>query len=354
MKKFLIYAALFIVPILGFNFVSNVLMAPNAWTFRSWEGALVYNNLLPCSIGKLYPNLSISKYESGDLAHHSKFAINRYLEWKTDRYGFRNETVEPDGPIDIVVIGDSFIAGQDLDQSQTFSNILGKLTGKKVYQMAPVKFQLFRDLVEMRKITKPKIVIFSAVERYINEMPTLPPNASIKEKFRNSVADIALLNKFSVVLDKMFKNASLKSIRARTYGLQGKGLQSPIDSTMFFYQGKNKTLDYDEPTFKLVLNILQEYKAYCDASNIRFIFMPCPDKETVYYNLVPFTSRPKLLEKLYAKLTAAGIPFVNILEIYDHNAVTGKYFYYPDDTHWNPYGVETVAKATAKMLYGKI
>src|SRR5262249_23556051 len=53
----------------------------------------------------------------------------------TDGFGFRNERT-PDGPIDVIVLGDSYAMGDDTAQSKTWPVLLSNMHGLRVYNLA--------------------------------------------------------------------------------------------------------------------------------------------------------------------------------------------------------------------------
>jgi hypothetical protein len=92
------------------------------------------------------------------------------------------------------------------------------------------------------------------------------------------------------------------------------------------------------------VNILISYKKYCDSLGIKFIFMPMPDKETVYYELVPFDEQPDYLNKLDSILNISGVSTINTLKIYnDYRKTNDNLLYHLDDSHWNSNATEIIA-----------
>ena len=69
--------------------------------------------------------------EEGDLAHHTKYSIDKNVFWKTDRLGYRN-TSYISNP-DILLIGGSNIVGSSLSQEETLASRLIDMTDLKLY-----------------------------------------------------------------------------------------------------------------------------------------------------------------------------------------------------------------------------
>lgn len=103
------------------------------FSFRVWEAALADPYRYP---GGFYPNLHVKKdkeygyYKLGD----EKLRQSKPVEWFTDSHGWRNRPqIEQQEKYDIVVVGDSNIAGCALDQKDTLSEVLAYRSAKVCY-----------------------------------------------------------------------------------------------------------------------------------------------------------------------------------------------------------------------------
>lgn len=106
------------------------------FTFRVWEAAVADPYRYP---GGFYPNLHVKKekeygyYQRGDASADQ----GKPAEWFTDSYGWRNRPeIEKQDRYDIVVVGDSNVAGSFLDQKDTLAEVLGAKSGKVCYSYA--------------------------------------------------------------------------------------------------------------------------------------------------------------------------------------------------------------------------
>ncbi len=76
-----------------------------------------------------------------------------------------------------------------------------------------------------------------------------------------------------------------------------------------------------------------------------------PDKESVYYDLVPKSSQSKYLLNLSVLLDKNNIENINTLDIYNKFRLnSNKYIYHLDDTHWNNVGVDIIADTVSKKI----
>jgi hypothetical protein len=341
LKKLIVFIVL---PIL-ILWVTEIFCFPiNYFTHRNWE-ALLLKSKIP-HYGAFLPNLNVQSVEEGDLAYSTKFAIDKKVKWKTDELGNRNEDVINEA--DILIIGDSFIAGSSLSQEQIFSNQLFKeYHGKlKIYNLAPSTFSYWVRLIEQGIIKKPKCLIFSCVERIIPEV-FVPKNNynSYREKIKNKIRE----TKVASVADRFSRFYLLKWLAARIRNDKGAGIQSEVNNKMFFLQGNSVINRNKEDVYKIV-EAVESYKKYCEGIGVDFLFLPMPNKESVYYDLVPLSQQPDFLFKLDTLLIQRKVETVNTLLLYNKNKRNDKFLYQLDDSHWNQYGVEIVAKAVKEKL----
>lgn len=346
MDKFLKKLIWFILIPISILWMLEVFCLPiNYFAHRNWE-ALLLQSKIPF-YGPWFPNVNIQSIEEGDLAHHTEFSVDKKVVWKTDKLGFRNEAViiEPD----ILVIGDSFIAGSSLSQEQTFTNQLVKqFNGKiKIYNLAPSSFSYWVKLLDQGMIKKPQHLIFSIVERYIPEVfvPTKINYDSYRERVKQEIREKGV----APIVERWTRFYSLKWLESRIRNNKGSGIQSEIDKKMFFLQGKSVENRNEDDIHKVVEAIVS-YKKYCDRIGVKFLFLPMPNKETVYFDLVPLSHQPNFLFRVESLLNQKGISTVNTLAIFNKRRSDNKFLYQLDDTHWNSYGVHIIASAVKEKL----
>jgi len=336
--------AFIVIPILILWVVELFCFPINYFTHRNWE-ALLLKSKIP-HYGAFWPNLNVQSVEEGDLAYATKFAIDKKVTWKTDELGNRNEVVI--NQADILIIGDSFIAGTSLSQEQIFSYQLSKEYGDKlkIYNLAPSTFSYWVRLIEQGIIKKPKCLIFSCIERSIPEVFVYKNNSnSYWEKIKNKIRETNIAS----AADRFSRFYSLKWTAARIKNDHGAGIQSKVNNKMFFLQG-NSVLNRNKADAFKIIEAIQSYKKFCDSIGVDFLFLPMPNKESVYYDLVPLSHQPDFLFKLDSLLIQRKVETVNTLLLYNQNKKKNKFLYQLDDSHWNQYGVKIVAKAVKEKL----
>jgi len=327
-----------VLPILLWG-ITEAVLPITTFTHRNSEGV--------CFITKVphetsyYPNINSKMNAVGDMCHHTKYQVYKEEIWKTDAVGFRNNQFISNP--DILIIGDSFTQGTSLSQNQTITNKLAtKFDGKvKVYNMAPSSMSEFDRYLTLGIIKKPKLLIFSIVERNVpDEMQLFDAKKSLKLK--NAVKSIFSFCNINVYLDKAFKQYSIKWLQSRINHLKGAGIPAVDNSNMFFLHGI-KDGHKPEDLMKEA-DVILSYKKYCESHGITFLFVPMPNKETIYFEKVPFAKQPNYLAKLDSVLTTKNVDAINTVKLYnDYRKTHTQYLYHLDDTHWNSNATELMS-----------
>ena len=338
MTKIFIKIALFIIPYFAVSMAAAFLPL-NFFTFRVWEGMLVYKRspLLP---GPFYPNRKIAMIEEGDLGHGTPYAIKKPVRWETDRYGYR--TADTEGYPEIVVIGDSNIVGSSLSQEHIFSEVLQRKLQRSVYPYAPGDFNNFlRD--PRFSLHPPKVVIFEQLERDILHST---PLRVLKPKHANRWAENPLLSWVAVVVDRMLKCEPVNFLKARitpkTLGMRY--------NNIFFFQGDGAVKDADPKEIGKTVAVLDQYRDYLKKRKIQFIYLPIPNKETIYFDCLPSGRRSTVLQQVLAELGRTEVAMIDLLKAYEKKRQMGVMPYQRDDTHWNEVGVDIAAQLVAERI----
>lgn len=327
MKRFILKTVFFLLPLL-FLFV-EVLMPLNTFTYRPWE-ALIYNSKKGLAF-PFYPNQSLVMNSVGDLCHHTQNEVIKYENWNTDKLGYRNDTFIKKA--DVLFIGDSFIAGSGLSQDSTITSQLREKENVIVYNMAPSNFNEFISLINLGIIDKPNLIVYGIVERSI---PAPLSSTSIEYNASNPTI-------ISILKDRIVRLYLIKYLYSRISKQKGNGIRGK-ESEMYFLYGKNQYYHYD--IIDEIAETIIQYKNYCDSIGVNFIFLPLPNKETVYYNNVPF-NQPNYITKLDSILNKKGVITINTQKIFNAER-DNKLLYHLDDTHWNSNGVNIVVNELIK------
>jgi len=354
MKRFLLKTILFFSPLLISLFVELFILPIDFFTFRIWEAVIVkeFRSMLP---GRFYPFMDITKVEiGGDIGPRSPFSVKKKMRWVTDRYGFRKKDLGEVKP-QVVIVGDSSIAGTRLTQEEMLSEVLESQLSVPVYPYAPVGFNTF--LKDSRFTRDPiRVVIVAAVERSI---VTLPPPRGTEEKrsflstLREKVRMAREIQSATVLLDRLFKMNMLNWFRARIGNQKERDVfQFPTRfGPMFFLQGDaaNKEVSHDQ--FERAVGSIEAYNRVLNEKGIFFLFLPIPNKENIYHEYLPDPRRPLFLESLIQELKRKGVPTVDTQDAFEESyRKDGTLLYHLDDTHWNPVAVKITADLIRKIM----
>ena len=332
--------AKFLIPPLVVLCAIEVMLPSTSFTFRIWEAIASKNGYL---LGPFYPNVDISDTEVGDLVPHSKFAIEKEVFWRTDKLGYRNDSFI--ATPDILLIGDSNIAGCSLSQEETLTHHLKQETGLAVYNLSPADMNTYIGFRNEGVFMTPRIIIYSCIERGI---PILLP---VNELVRRKYLDIRLNPLFQFVavhFDKLYKSNSLEYLKARTQYLGRQAIQSPNGEDMFFIQGAGAVLDTEGDLLNQASARINSYKSYCDSIGCEFIFMAIPNKETIFWQLAGLERQPTFVERLNHKLNSEGIKTIDMVRVFARLLQQGIVPYHYDDSHWNVHAVKAAAKEIAE------
>ncbi|MBA4419206.1 MAG: hypothetical protein C0392_15060 [Syntrophus sp. (in: bacteria)] len=360
MKRFIRKFLLFLTPFAALIAIEILVLPIDFFTFRVWEALKIdsFKKTLP---GYFYPSMKVSRIEEGDLAFHSPLAIKRHVEWETDRYGYRNRNSA--AIPSIVIIGDSNTVGTGLTQKEALSEALGNTLNADVYSFAPAGPNAF--LKESRFIENPPpIVVVAAIEREITLLPRIKRELAFPlsyEKafirFKCAIKETPLLQGMAVPLDRAIKGNMLHYVRAytrRTISIVPAGhtwnpeKQGPF---MRFVVGDGANNDIPKEQFDEALRVIVFYNKVFQEKGIRFIFLPIPNKENIYYELLPSKKKPVFLRQLIDALKSAGVETMDTQKAFEEaHKKGGELLFQTDDSHWSRRGVQIAASLLAEAI----
>jgi len=332
------------------------------FTFRVWESVKIdtLKEVLP---GYFYPRVDMIKTEQGDIAHHTVYAVEKTVEWHTDKFGYRNR--EDARAPEIVIIGDSNTVGAGLTQSKTISAVLGSRLNTWVYSFAPASLNTF---LRERRLTndKPRVVVVATIEWDIPALRALKPElaspSDFERKFmdlRSAIKESRALQSVAVPVDRLFKANMLNYYRASLKRAVNSILpeEEPVQpqkqgiASIRFFLGDPALQDVPPDRLERTLTVLRSYNDLLRAMGIRFIFLPIPNKENIYHNLLPSKRQPAFLSRLIKALNEEGIETVDLQSAFDEvYKEKGTVLYPPDDSHWSAEGVRIAAALLADKI----
>ncbi len=356
MKTFVFKSALFLLPFILALVIELFVLPIDFFTFRAWEALLVmkYRTLFT---GHFYPNMEISRIEEGDLAAHTRFAVKKKVRWVTDRYGYRKHNTDLQKH-DVVIIGESNIAGICLSQEEILSEMLEDRLKVSVYPYAPVGG--INSFLKNERFIKnsPDIVIFARIERELLDLDSLKPIRGEKwfARLKQPLQENPVVQSLAITLDRMSKMAMLHYYRAslrRSISPPKARAQSSISSQygpIFFIQGKSANENIPKEKLDRAIQRIRSYDEAVKRRGIRFIFLPIPNKENIFYKDLE-TTRPVFLERLISELKKYGVETIDTQKAFEEAFQKDHILlYHTDDTHWNGNGVRLTADLLAKSI----
>lgn len=353
MKRFLIKLFVFTLPILCW-FIIEGFLPSSIYTWRPWEALRFQSGF---AMGDYFhPNEELQMESVGELCHHTPYAIPQVVTWKTDKLGNRNDVYISDP--DILIMGDSHVAGGCISQDSTITNLLISALNNqsKVYNIAPTDLSLLDYYLKEKLIDKPKLLIFIKSEKYIPQALIKYSNqGSIKTKVKTAIKSNTISSRLRIFLDKTFRSYSKNWVQARFSNQKGDGIPGKPGSNMFFRNPATQPYDpnlvYSPTDYKKTAERIITYKNYCDSLGIRFMFVPIANKSTVYFDYVPLEQQPTFMFKLDSMMRLNNVKTINTLELFnDYRKSHTSLLFHRDDTHWNPNGIQLVSKEIAKII----
>lgn len=347
-KKFIRNLLLFCSPIIILLVIELFILPIDFFTFRFYETLRV--GVLTADLhGPFYPNTTLKKIEQGDLGAYSTYAVKRNITTHIDRYGFRKQNENKYN--DIVIIGDSYIWGSNLSQEEMLSEVLETKTGKTVYPLAPSTVNFY--LTEKRFAEHPpKIIIVASVERFLDNLPAIDEELTKKSVwFDESIWQKSLLLKNSLVItDRILDSRMYNCFKSKINNSMSKKVYI-AKGNILFIKGEAANNEVPEDKILRYVSVISGYNNYFRKHNIKFIFLPIPNKENIYYNLFSSRTKPNTLRRLIKELERRGVSVLDTQSAFE-NAYDKEHrvLYHTDDTHWNYQGVELTANLIESTL----
>jgi len=350
-KKLFFKLVLLSLPIIVCFAVELFILPIDFFTLRPWETLNVKS--LKVMDGPFYPNQEVKQIATGEIAPHSPYAVPKPEYWVTDKYGYRNRNIN-NSP-EVVLIGDSFVAGATLSQEQILSEALERRINQEVYSFAAATPDILPKFLLNKRFQKapPKTIVFCRSERWIYNSPPAEEKSAmdvLQAEIGPLVNNNPALTNLVVTLDRIAKWPMYHYFRAKLDRLFKQPEFNLYGGELFLY-GESVNTAVPEAEIKRIGNIIEEYSKVLKEKGIRFIFLPVPNKESIYYQLLPSQKKANFLPRLLANLEARGVEVINLQEPFINAYYHQKLALYPkDDNHWNKNGVNIAAN----LLYNKL
>ena len=357
MKQFFLRLTLFLSPVLTLLALNALVIPVDAIYFRCWE-AFTPKIFFDFYHGPFYSGMTAEKVEPGDLAPHTSLAVRTRVVWKTDNYGYR--TAGTDKTYSTVIIGDSNTVGSHMTQDDTLAVVLEKRIGRPVYPFAPA---VPSDFLVERRFNKhlTRTVILAMIERGLPGLkaPPLPEfqaalrfrhklSARIKDRLSTNPAIDYIVN----LVDRSFDPALvLKYFPQKITGKLPPPVYGYKAGEWLFLQGVAANAVRPAAELQDAVDSIDVYNRIFQEIGIRMIFVPIPNKENIYYRMLPGGRKPTFLTDLITQVRNKGVTTVDLetpfRAAYENDHLT---LYHTDDSHWGPLAVQVAARAIADSL----
>lgn len=334
--------ALAAAPLLALLVIEAFVMPLDFCTFRCWE-ALSVRSIKWAFPGPFYPNQQLSRVEEGDLGHGTKYAVSRQVTWVTDEYGFRNRESRDVGELDVVIVGDSFVAGTGLTQDQILPEVLEREHGFKSYGFAPANMKHFLRDPRFSK-SLPKIVILAIAERSLSRLSSIVEPSTEIQKWAEHLG--SRYPSIAEPLDRILSPCLPFYAQALIRPERKRPCVADETTGMLFHEAGKSDRDIAPELRRQFAARIREYQVQLTARGSKFVFVPIPDKELVYEEKLATRHWPTMIPELVRELSADGIPVVNMIDaLQKARAAHPEWkFYQLDDTHWDEAAVEIAAE----------
>ncbi|MBW2542915.1 MAG: hypothetical protein JRF15_12580 [Deltaproteobacteria bacterium] len=329
--------------------------------FRVWE------SIRDDETQRFAANQQIAMQEIGDLGRLSwvrSLQVPREVVFTTDRWGLRNP-IEIEHPR-VVVLGDSYVAGSSVTDRETLTVAMSRELREPIYNFAVQSVDVPALFLRDPRFAEnpPEIVIWAPVARQIRPRPLAfpalgedSPSAFESALFAIRRAGEALegfegrLNRdnglthwarylYNELQHRWFGNPNLIDTpegRFLALGLEDQGL----------------TVSAEEREVETVIAMVQAFSTFLAEHRVHLIYCPIPESGTIYPEFFPEEARealalPSFLDRLIDGSRARGVQVVDLRPIFRANKFP--YLYQPDDSHWNPRGIQLAASALAEAV----
>ncbi len=309
--------------------------------------------------GDLYYNNYISHFKQDFPAQIRKYRLSE-----------KNPSVNE---ADILTFGDSFF---DFSFVTTFPERLSDTLDQRVYSFVTQDASLSNPFCILnhgayQKNDNPKYAIFETIERNIPVKFSEPYNQGCKQntpsislsdevlKFifkNNSELLFALMLKRGYLLNHAY--SYIVTLRFDLFGyMSPKTSKYKLEKSPWLFYDKEFSdqpggfyYKYSEKELQTYAdNILQLSQNLKSSYNLNLIFMPVPNKYSIYHTVVNNDRYNDFLPRLYSELEKRGVLYVDLYREYKSSPDT---FYYGTDTHWNKKGVDKALHLVLEKMNG--
>lgn len=358
MRRLILKLSLFLAPVAGVLVLELAVWPADLFTFRIQE-ALQVRHLGALLPGPFYPNQHLEKIESGDLGHGTPHAQPRHSVWRTDRHGYRN-TPEACAEYPVVLVGDSNVYGGALTQDATLAEVFRQQFDTCAYAFAPAKVDEFLQAYPTVNAL-PRTVVFFQMERGLTFLPEEElgrPPLTEASRFWRRVRESSALQPIATLLDRLTDPLVYRFLQVHGFPatvqrvLSGRVADAEgAENKMLFFSGDPNETATPLSLVPQLVAVAQQERDRVRALGMRFLFVPVPDKETIYREALGTSREARFLPALLTALREHGVETVDLATPF-RQAVRDEHrtLHFRDDTHWNAEGVQLAASLVNRAI----
>ena len=313
------------------------------------------------------PHGDIYAIDSGLNKKREQIKVPREQQFITDSYGIRNDKTNIEDA-EIILVGDSFITGIGTTQKHIPSNLLSKISGKKVASLSyggldPKDYEMFinKYLSIIRKDAKIFVFYFEGND-FVKIDNTSNAEIDDSKYFEWRGHQIPLISgKIRFAYERLERNKDkflLRILSEKNYFLRNIRAKSHLMYRKFFSRlhSTGSPVKYFEIGNKIVgflhtdnFEMSNEYTTYIFENKkileriTAFFFIPTKLRiYSPYISTITYNSNNKL-EYLINSYSSLDKPVYDLSKNMNLSVSKylsdGKYLYWRDDTHWNHNGI---------------
>jgi hypothetical protein len=238
------------------------------------------------------------------------------------------------------------------------------------YPGKPVKsvVEFFRDA--RFKNNPPKILILGFTERFMD--PFI--NSEVNEIHQDSSPSVFTMIKNSLFWPDNFKQfleaqslvkifmskqyAALKWIATGKVSPDVLAVKASDGRNILFYKPELSELKKSAKERKIddAIKGIIEIDNACKERGIRLVLLPVPGKGNIYRNYVREADKNynlptnQFIDELEHRLLKSNIRIINLLPDFQKASISDTLLFWPDDTHWNDFGIRVAATKTVQYI----
>lgn len=309
------------------------------------------------------PSVQSTRRIHGDLAAFSGAPSDRVYRMErfiTDGRGFRNANRDSSEKVNVIVLGDSFAAGSDTTQEETWTQVMRDELKMRVYNLglpgspADELRVLVTELPHLSVAENPIVVwmIFSG-----NDFE--PPYESSELLSDPSALKMGLLESLIVTLYNSQSRSALSRLFGSIKRVEGTPLVErrtiPGVGQMLFYRPyiematRNRHEIEGSLAYASLRRTMRKMRQFSQASRFSVLVVAAPSKEDVYLRTYMEGEKTAVAQVLEGLSQEVSFDFLDLGPLFVKSAKE-RALWWSDDTHWNSDGNRVAAEAIAARL----